>query len=178
MDDINIPILLYADDIVLISENESNLQKMLDHVDSWCKKWQMRVNVDKTKVVHFRNKRKNKTCFNFKINGSEIEIVNQYQYLGIIFDEHLTFEKCAKALSDSGGRALGSVISKFKQFKNVGYNTFTKLYDTGVNSIISYGASIWGYGNEKTGQAVQNRDISLVSIKLHQFMQYKLTWVG
>ena len=157
LDDINIPILLYADDIVLISENEPNLQKMLDHVDSWCKKWQMRVNVDKTKVVHFRNKRKNKTCFNFKINGSEIEIVNQYQYLGIIFDEHLTFEKCAKALSDSGGRALGSVISKFKQFKNVGYNTFTKLYDTGVNSIISYGASIWGYGNEKTGQAVQNR---------------------
>ena len=157
LDDINVPILLYADDIVLISENESNLQKMLDHVEFWCKKWQMRVNVDKTKVVHFRNKRKNKTSFNFKINGSKIEIVDHYQYLGIIFDEYLTFEKCAKALSDSGGRALGSVISKFKQFKNVGYNTFTKLYDTGVNSIISYGASIWGYDKEKFGQAVQNR---------------------
>ena len=39
LDDINVPILLYADDIVLISENESNLQKMLDHVEFWCQKW-------------------------------------------------------------------------------------------------------------------------------------------
>ena len=107
--------------------------------------------------MHFRNRRKNKTSFNFKIGGSKIELVDQNQYLGIIFDEYLTLEKCGKALSEFGGRALGFVISKFKQFKNVGYNTFTKLYDTGVNSIISYGASIWGYGNEKLGQAVQNR---------------------
>ena len=157
LDNINICVLLYADDIVLISENEENLQKMLDYVSDWCYKWQMKVNVDKTKIVHFRNKRKPRSKFEYKINESKIECVDSYQYLGIVFDEHLTFEKCAKALTDSGGRALGSIISKFKQFKNVGYNTFTKLYDTGVNSIISYGASVWGHGNDKFGQLVQNR---------------------
>ena len=46
-------ILLYADDIVLISENEQNLKKMLDHVGYWCNKWQMKVNIDKTKIIHF-----------------------------------------------------------------------------------------------------------------------------
>ena len=153
----HICILLYADDIVLISEDEQKLQKMLNHVGDWCNKWQMKVNIEKTKIVHFRNKRKPVTNFEFKINNYKIELTNNYRYLGIIFDEHLTFELCARTLAESGGRALSSIISKFKQFKNIGYHTFTKLYDTGVNSIISYGASIWGYGNDKFGQLVQNR---------------------
>ena len=39
MGDIHIYILLYADDIVLVSENEQNLQRMLSHVHKWCCKW-------------------------------------------------------------------------------------------------------------------------------------------
>ena len=39
-------ILLYADDIVLISESEQNLQIMLDFVNSWCYKLQMKIVVE------------------------------------------------------------------------------------------------------------------------------------
>ena len=34
----NLSILLYADDIVLLSRNENDLQVMLDFVNDWCKK--------------------------------------------------------------------------------------------------------------------------------------------
>ena len=54
---------------------------------------------------------------------------------------------------------MGSIITKFKQFKNIGYKTFTKLYNSGVSSILDYGASVWGYSNHKYGQQVQNRAI-------------------
>ena len=157
--DIHICILLYADDIVLVSENEENLQCMLNHVQNWCYKWQMKVNIEKTKIVHFRNKRKKKWQFNFEINDCSLEIAKDYRYLGVIFDEYLDFEKCAKTLSDAAGRALGCIINKFKQYKNIGYETFTKLYNSGVNTILDYGASIWGFGNHKYGQQVQNRAI-------------------
>ena len=36
MGDLHICILLYADDIVLVSEHEKNLQRMLNHVHKWC----------------------------------------------------------------------------------------------------------------------------------------------
>ena len=36
MGDLHICILLYADDIVLVSEHEQNLQRMLSHVHKWC----------------------------------------------------------------------------------------------------------------------------------------------
>ena len=83
-----------------------------------------------------------------------MNLTGNYRYLGAIFDEYLTFKLCARTLAESDGTALSSVISKFKQFKDIGYHTFTKLFDTGVNSVISYGASVLGYWNDKFGQMV------------------------
>ena len=53
--DTQICFLLHTDDIVLTSKNEQNLQKMLDYVGYWCHKWQMKVNIDKIKIIHFKN---------------------------------------------------------------------------------------------------------------------------
>ena len=50
--------LLYADDLVIIADKEEELQSMLDIVHGWCCTWQIQVNPGKTKVIHFRHKRK------------------------------------------------------------------------------------------------------------------------
>ena len=42
--EVNLPILSYADDIVLISPTPEKLQSMLDVVGNWCRKWGMQVN--------------------------------------------------------------------------------------------------------------------------------------
>ncbi len=36
-------ILLFADDIVILAENESQLQKLLDFVNTWCNNWRMKI---------------------------------------------------------------------------------------------------------------------------------------
>ena len=48
-----------------------------------------------------------------------------------------------EALASSGGRALGAIISKFKDKKDSGYETFTKLYSTGIKPILDYMSGIW-----------------------------------
>ena len=60
-------------------------------------------------------------------------------------------------LLESASRALGGVINKFKTLKDCGYKTFTKLFETGVLSILNYGAEIWGYGNFPKCDNVMNR---------------------
>jgi hypothetical protein len=55
VDESVVSILLYADDIVLLAPDEHSLQLMLDCVNTWCLKWRLLVNKDKTKVIHFRN---------------------------------------------------------------------------------------------------------------------------
>ena len=46
-------ILMYADDLVLMSVSKEGLQKCLDDLHSYCKKWKLKVNTDKTKVLIF-----------------------------------------------------------------------------------------------------------------------------
>ncbi len=65
VDDIIISILAFADGLVIISESEEKLQSIIKCVEIWCKKWRLKVNTVKTKVVHFRSKRKRCTEFNF-----------------------------------------------------------------------------------------------------------------
>ena len=44
--------LAYADDIVLLANTAKGLQHLMDVVKSWCSRWRMSVNTNKTKVVH------------------------------------------------------------------------------------------------------------------------------
>ncbi len=45
-------ILLFADDIVILAENESQLHKLLDFINTRCNNWKIKINRDKTKIVH------------------------------------------------------------------------------------------------------------------------------
>ena len=55
---INLFLLMYADDTVIMSEAREGLQNMLDSLVSYTKKWNLTVNIDKTKTMVFRNGKK------------------------------------------------------------------------------------------------------------------------
>ena len=65
--------LLYADDIMLMSESEEDLQIMLDFVHEWCDKWRLRINYAKSNVMLIRNKGKDCSNFNFHIGNQMVK---------------------------------------------------------------------------------------------------------
>ena len=58
-------ILLYADDIVCLAENENDLQSILFIIEIWCKKWRLEINLTKTNILHMRSNRKAQSKFTF-----------------------------------------------------------------------------------------------------------------
>lgn len=48
---INIKVLLFADDIVLISNTPEKLQRMINKFHEYCKLWNLIINREKTKVI-------------------------------------------------------------------------------------------------------------------------------
>ena len=166
--DKKITCLLYADDLVLISENENDLQNMLNILKEWCQKWRMSVNLGKTKIMHCRNERQMMSNFTFKYGESNLEYVNTYKYLGVVLDEFLNFKVTADMLAKSANRALGALCSKFKSNKGLGYKTYTKLYNTGITPILDYSAGIWGFKGYKRSEIIQNRAIRFF-IGVHRF---------
>ncbi len=139
-----VSVLAYADDLVLLAESENDLQGLITILQKWCYQWRLSVNIDKTKVMHFRNKNESITKHVFKINNLPIECVTEYKYLGIIMDQFMNFEKTAEMLSSSAGRALGAVINKVRVNKDLGFNSFSTLIRNCVLPILQYSSGVWG----------------------------------
>ncbi len=57
----------------------------------------------------------------------------------------------------AGGRALGSIISKFKSLKNVGFETYTKLYHSGVVPVMDYSSGLWGFTNYSEYEKIRQK---------------------
>ena len=86
------------DDLSVFADTEVNLQGLSDKICQWCNKWKMRINKEKSNVVHFRKRRKPRTNVVFKFGDNELNIVSDYKYLGLILDEYMTFEKAVDTL--------------------------------------------------------------------------------
>ena len=77
--------LMYADDIVLLSNSAGGLQKLINSLLQFCQRWNLKVNVAKTKVIIFNKSGKLLKGFSFTYDGQTVEIVSEYKYLGILF---------------------------------------------------------------------------------------------
>ena len=50
-------VLLYADDTIILAENECNLQTALDSVQEYCTKFKLIINSNKTKIIIFQEEK-------------------------------------------------------------------------------------------------------------------------
>ena len=96
---------MYAYDIALVSDSERNMQGTLDIVNNWCHKRRLNINVNKTGIVHFRTKSKERTTFNFQLGDYTIGVLSKYKYLGLLLDEYLSFDVTTEVVANSAGIA-------------------------------------------------------------------------
>ena len=129
-DEFSLFVLCYADDKVIITENEDNMQLGLDYILVWCKRWRMKVNTKKTKVMHVCGKPCKSTQAIFNLDGTELELVSKYKYLGFFFNEHMDMREGIIVLSEATGQSLSGIIAKFASFRDAGFQTYTKLYES------------------------------------------------
>ena len=137
---------------------------LINILNCWTVKWRMKVNVQKSNIIHFRKKSQKQTTFNFKLGSFPLSIISEYKYLGFFLQEHLDFNVGVRYLTDAASRATGALISKFKTLKNVGFGTFKKLYFAGV-------APIWNI-RQKYGDT-----INLVRVTKYKTELLDIFWV-
>ena len=154
-----VPLLLYADDLVLLGACAKDIQLMLDRLDQWCVEWGLLVNSSKSKVVHFRAKGRILTKYPFKCGDKTLDVVQRYKYLGLWLTEHLDYNYMAEQIAASAQRALGMLIVKSKCAGGLPFECYTKLYQSLVQSILDYGVSVWGHHEYACINAVQLRAI-------------------
>ena len=168
INDIPLCCLLYADDLMLFPDTKANMQRMLDHVSNWCNKRRLRVNYTKSAVIHFRNKGKRRSEYAFHIGNKTIDYVSSYKHLGVVLSDNMDFNATVETLFNSAERALGSMISKIHCFKDVGFETYTRLYYSCVVPVTDYCSGVCGSRDFNKGDMIQNRAIRYF-LQVHRF---------
>ena len=77
---VNLNNIRYADDTMLVATTDEVLQNLLDVVNEKGRKFNMEMNVQKTKVLVIS--RDQNTRVNLQLNGQVIEQVKWFKYLG------------------------------------------------------------------------------------------------
>ena len=135
--------LIYADDVLLLSESKEGLQSCLDSLNVYCDYWKLRINTEKTKVMVFSAGKIKTDNIKFTLNKSDIEIVDNYKYLGILLSYNGNFKHAADHLYQKSLKAIFSLKSSVLDFESTSNTLKLKLFDTLIRPILTYGAEIW-----------------------------------
>ena len=143
--DIIIAHLLWADDLVLISDTLSGIKKQLSGLQKFCSDNHMLINELKTKIMCFGSKDK----IEIKFNGYLIEHAVKYKYVGVIVQS----VHCAKSdvfslnydyLCDKARKALFAAKGKLKSFGLVPCDIYCNIFNAVVRPILTYASDVWG----------------------------------
>jgi len=96
----------------------------------------------------FRKRGPVKSSEKWTYNNCNLEIVNNFNYLGTVFNYTGSFVLNQSTLAGKGLKALHVLLAniKHKPFKP---STLCQLFDTFISSILKYGCEIWGFGKNK-----------------------------
>lgn len=134
--------LLFADDIALFTTDPNSLQSQLNNIYSYSCRWGLKINVNKTKICVFES-RKTHGNNEWFINGEQIELVDNFCYLGINFTYNGLMKQAVKTLNEKALKAYHNLLSVFTRI-NVDIKLKLSLFDSLIVPIILYGCEIWG----------------------------------
>jgi len=146
-----VPPLLYADDMALLATSAAGLQRQLDLLQHYCQQWGLTVNTGKTKVMLLSGRRRQKEALEvaeaagISFAGQRLPAVTSFTYLGIVF--HST--TCLAGVAGAGRAQLGraamhSCRARCAELGIEAADIHLRLFGVMVDSVLSYGAEVWG----------------------------------
>ena len=133
-------VILYADDILLLSPSVSRLQKLLHDCEDEFEYLDMNINTTKTACLRI-GPRSDKTCINLTTkNGSEILWVKEIRYLGIYIVRSTRFSCNLDHAKRSFYRAVNGIFAKIGRLASE--EVFLQLIRQKCMPILLYGLDV------------------------------------
>ena len=141
---------LYVDDFLIcyrskhIHTIERQLQQCLNKIQKWALENGFKFSKTKTQCMHFCQLRRLHNDPVLKLDGMEIPVVDQYKFLGVIFDRKLSFIPHINYLKAKCHKALQLLRVVAHTDWGADKSTLLKLYRSLVRSKLDYGCFIYG----------------------------------
>ena len=147
--------LFYADDLAIFSDTVFDMQKKIDLLYTFCEKWGLTVNLDKTKMIVFRNGGYLKSIEKWSYGGVNIDTATYYSYLGMTFSSRLCWTQCLENYSCKALRMVSAMRKLFNTYKNIPIDIAFHIFDVKIKPMVLYASQIWGFGYHECIEKVQ-----------------------
>ena len=141
----NIRLLLYADDIVILADNITIMQSMIDKLEKYCEIWNLELNLNKSEMMVLRNGGRLSAREQWLFKGEPIRVTNEYTYLGVTISPKLSFRTHIEKRNKSAKNNINATWKEFLSKKEIGLKAKWNLFQSVCRAIQSYGAQVWGY---------------------------------
>ena len=129
--------LVWADDIVLLSETDKGLKVLLKILEDFCDENKLTINFDKTKCMIF-NKTGRLLRQQFYFKETQLENVRTYKYLGFLITPSGEINSGLKDLRDGAHKAFMNMKQDLGTTFNYDLLTVLHLIDSLIKPIILY----------------------------------------
>ena len=125
----------------MISDNVNILLNDISVISDYFKINRLTLNMVKSKLVHFRKPSvKTGESVQLVFDGTAIDTVSSVTYLGVTFDEHLSWSDHVVSLSNR----ISSKIGILKKLRFLPVGILKLLYFSLIHSDLAYCTGIWG----------------------------------
>ncbi|KAI5738855.1 hypothetical protein M8J77_011974 [Diaphorina citri] len=140
---VDVFILMYADDLVLMGHSKIDLQKKINALKEYCDLNDLEVNTQKTKIVVFRKKGRLAAQDIFYYNGQQLEVVPDFVYLGVKFSSSGLFRKHMEQAISKAKIALSNIKTIMVNSKMESWEGRIHLFETIVKVTLLYSGEVW-----------------------------------
>lgn len=162
--------LIYADDILLISDTKIKLQKAIIEWTETLKERGMTVNTKKSKVMMVARTEEQIEPIRMECDGEVLEQVDSYQYLGITIHETGKIQMEIRNRIKKTTAAYFSISNTLFGKKEIEKKTKTRVYQAILEPILLYGSESW------TNTESDSSRISAVQMKCLRRIAGKTRW--
>ena len=159
----NCKISMYADDTVIYVSHKNPetaitlIQSDLDQLYLWCNRNKLTINCKKNKYCLYGMrssvKRSKMLDIQLSLNANILERVCSYKYLGLILDEHLTYNKHIKEMNKLVSHKL-YILSKIRKYITPAASI--NIFKTMVLSLIEYCDIVYAGTNQTNLTKIDN----------------------
>lgn len=166
-------VLMYADDLVLMSTSKAGLQRCLEDLQTYCEKWKLKVNINKTKIVTFNKSGRLLKRQLFFYAEKTLENVQEFKYLGIVIKSSGIFSKGISELSNKALKVLFMIRRKF-QSSFIFPTLQIRLFDACVKPILLYCCELWSPYNINAYKILSSTNTHYLEESYEDFLPEKI----
>lgn len=130
--------LYFADDQVVIAEDEQDLNYMVRKLQEEYERAGLKINFNKCEYLIVGNN----TCNTLELEKEQIKGVEKCKYLGVIFNKQGTSNDEIQERIRKGKQAIGA-LNPILWERNIRKHTKKRIYNTIVKSVVIYGSESW-----------------------------------